>query len=41
MLNQLGLNGQIGIAGLALAAVIGLAGAMLGGALVHPLAKRA
>ena len=40
-LNQLGLNGQIGIAGLAIAAVIGLVGAMLGGALVHPLAKRA
>jgi hypothetical protein len=40
-LNQLGLNEQIGIAGLAIAAVIGLVGAMLGGALVHPLAKRA
>lgn len=39
-LSQLGLNGKIGLAGLAIAAVIGLIGAMLGGALVHPLAKR-
>ena len=40
-LSQLGLDGRIGLAGLTIAAVIGLAGATLGGALVHPLAKRA
>jgi O-antigen/teichoic acid export membrane protein len=39
-LSQLGLDGGVGLAGLAMAALIGLVGAMLGGALVHPLAKR-
>jgi hypothetical protein len=40
-LGQLGLSGGIGLVGLVFAAVIGLVGAMLGGALIHPLARRA
>lgn len=39
-LSQLGLVGNIGFTGLILAAVVGLVGAMLGGALAHPLARR-
>jgi hypothetical protein len=39
-LSQLGLDGSAGLVGLFMAALIGLAGAMLGGALVHPLARR-
>lgn len=40
-LNQLGLSSHIGLAGLALAGAIGVVAALLGGALVHPLARRA
>ncbi len=39
-LSQLGLGGGNRMIGLAIAAAIGLVGAMLGGALVHPLARR-
>lgn len=39
-LSQLGQSGGIGLVGLAFGAAIGLVGAMLGGALVHPLARR-
>ena len=39
-LSQLGLSGAAGMVGLVFAAAIGLLGAMLGGALVHPLARR-
>ena len=39
-LGQLSVNSEIGLVGLAIAAGIGLVGAMLGGALVHPLARR-
>jgi hypothetical protein len=40
-LDQLGLSEGAGLVGLIFAAAIGLLGAMLGGALVHPLARRA
>jgi hypothetical protein len=33
-------SGGAGVVGLVFAALIGLLGAMLGGALVHPLARR-
>ena len=39
-LSQLGSYGGAGLVGLVLAAAIGLLGAMLGGALAHPLARR-
>ena len=39
-LSQLGLFRDAGVVGLVFAAAIGLLGAMLGGALVHPLARR-
>jgi hypothetical protein len=39
-LSQLGVSGGAGVVGLVFAALIGLLGAMLGGALVHPLARR-
>jgi hypothetical protein len=40
-LSRMELTEGVGLAGLAFAAVIGLFGAMLGGALVHPIAQRA
>ena len=40
-LAQLGLSGANSLVGLVFAAAIGLIGAILGGALVHPLARRA
>lgn len=39
-LSQLGLSDRVGLAGLAFAGAIGVVGALLGGALMHPLARR-
>jgi hypothetical protein len=40
-LSQLGVNGSNGLIGLAFAAAIGVLGSIIGGALVHPLARQA